>query len=197
MAATVGAALLASVVWSAAQLAGSRAEESAARQDLADCRGMVGRVRSLRQRPAVAGTATIGTADLSRRIDQAARAADLADGSILRIEPGPARRVGESNYLEVPTQVQLRQLTLEQLFAFFHGVASDAGLNVRDVRLSAPRGEENGDRWTVEATLAYTVYSPRTRDDSPGIPDGATVEHQTIGRWENGSTHRPPPLCWV
>jgi hypothetical protein len=32
---------------------------------------------------------------------------------------------------------------------------------VKGIRLSAPRGEETGDQWAVEATLSYLVYDAR------------------------------------
>jgi len=166
MAGTIGIALLAVVGWSASELADSRAEESAARQELVDCQERITRIESLRQRPAIAGAATIGIAALSQRIEQAALLANFAQGSILRIEPQTARRVGDTNYLEVPTQLQLRQLTLEQVSTFLHAVCSQSGLNLRDIRLSAPRGQETGDRWTVEATLIDTLYSPMAGHES-------------------------------
>jgi hypothetical protein len=174
MAGTIAVALLAGLGWSYARLSDSRASESAARQDLVDCRQLVDRIELLRQQPAVAGATELKAADLSRRIEQAARAAHFADGSILRIEPEPARRVGETNYLEVPTQLQLRRVTLQQVFTFLHALGGE--LAVHDIRLTAPRGEETGDRWTVEATLTYTVYSPKAREDSTGAPSVAAAE---------------------
>src|SRR6185437_461314 len=104
MASTIAIALLAAVGWSYIQLADNRASATVAAQDLADCRALASRIEMLRKRPAVAGTQELGAADLSRRIEQAAGTAEMADGSIERIEPEPARRVGETNYREVPTQ---------------------------------------------------------------------------------------------
>ena len=40
---------------------------------------------------------------------------------------------------------------------------------MKSIRLSAPRGEETGDRWTVETTLTYLVYDPK-----PAAGAGAT-----------------------
>jgi hypothetical protein len=161
-------------VWSCSGRLDSRAAESAARHDLADCRQLAGQIESLRQQPAVAGTTELGAADLSRRIEQAAHSADFADGSIVRIAPEPARRIGETNYLEVPTQLELRRVTLQQIFTFLHSLSGD--LAVHDIRLTAPRGEETGDRWTTEATLTYTVYSPKAQEDSTPVPSVAAAE---------------------
>jgi hypothetical protein len=186
MACTIAVALLSAVGWSYMQLAETRASEAAAAQDLADCRALTARIELLRRRPSVAGAQQLGAADLSRRIESAARAADFADGSVERIEPEPARRVGETNYREVPTQVRLRRVTLRQVFTFLHALSADPSqpandaqqciLRVRDIRLSAPRGEEIGDRWTVESTLTYTVYAPKGKDESAGASTGVVAE---------------------
>jgi hypothetical protein len=189
MAGTIAIALLLAVGWCYVRLAGARASAAAAARDLADCRAQVARMDSLRRLPTVAGTAELGASDLSRQIEQAARVAEFPDDSVERIEPEPARRVGETNYSEVATQVRLRRVTLRQVFTFLHALCADApaaasssatsaarppsGLRLRSIRLAAPRGEETADRWTVESTLTYMVYSPRARSGSSG---GGPVE---------------------
>jgi hypothetical protein len=184
MAGVIAVALVAAVAWCSMRLADARASASAAGQDLADCRALAARIESLRRLPAVAGAVELGAADLSRQIERAAKVADFPEGSVERIEPEPARRVGETNYSEVATQVRLRRVTLRQVFTFLHALcAADAtpsatpangagrsasGLRLRSIRLSAPRGEENADRWTVESTLTYMVYSPRGKGETGG-----------------------------
>jgi hypothetical protein len=174
MVGTIIIAVLLAMGWSYEQLTDSRAAEFSARQDLADCRQMVDQIQSLRQRPAVAGTTALGAADLSRRIENAAGIANFADGCIVRIDPEPARRLGETNYLEMPTLLELRHVTLQQTFTFLHSLSGE--LAVHDIRLTAPRGEETGDRWTVETTLTYTVYSPKVPEDSAAAPSVAAAE---------------------
>jgi hypothetical protein len=169
MAGTIALALLAGVAWSYARLAQSRASAWAAGQNLADCRQLAARIQVLRQKPAVAGAKEWRPADLSRRIEEAARTAQFADGSIGRIEPEPPRRVGESNYREVPTQVRFGKVTLQQILTFLHALGSEApqaadrasALQLHSIRLWAPRGEETADRWTVESTLTYMIYPQR------------------------------------
>jgi hypothetical protein len=183
MAGMIAVASLAAVAWSSMRLTDARASASAAAQDLADCRALADRIESLRRLPAVAGAAELGASDLSRQIEQAAKVAEFPDDSVERIEPEPARRVGETNYREVATQVRLRHVTLRQVFTFLHALCADAlsnalgrsasGLRLRSIRLSAPRGEETADRWTVESTLTYMVYSPRGKGETGG---GGPVE---------------------
>lgn len=176
MSGTVALALLAALGWSFARLSDSAAAARAAGQDLAECRALAARIEWLRTRPAVAGAQQVGAADLSRRIEDAAHAADFEDGSIERIEPAPARRVGDSNYREVPTVVRIRRVTLRQVFTFLQALGADSAsrtghssaLSVQSIRLSAPRGEETGDRWTVESTLTYLIFSPKQSGRSAG-----------------------------
>jgi hypothetical protein len=184
MGSTVAIALLLAVAWCYTRLAGARAYAFAAGQDVADCRALAARIESLRRLPTVAGAAELGASDISRQIEQAARAAEFPEDSVERIEPEPARRVGETNYREVATQVRLRRVTLRQVFTFLHALCADAsasspsasaarasfGLRLRSIRLSAPRGEEIADRWTVESTLTYMVYSPKTKGEASGGP---------------------------
>lgn len=178
MIATIGAALLVAVAWCYMQLAESRDSARAAAEELADCRELAGRIESLRQRPAVAGLREIGAGNLARRIQDAGTSAGFADGSIERIDPQPARRLGETDFREVPTDVRLRHVTLEQLFAFLHtlgtetspsaGASPSSALHLRSIRISAPRGPDVGDLWTVETTLTYTVYSPKGKEPWQG-----------------------------
>jgi hypothetical protein len=173
MAGTIAVALLAAVGWSYSRLSESRDAAGTAARDLADCRGRVDRIENLRRRPAVAGVRELAATDLSRRIAQAARAAELDEGSIERIDPEPPRRVGETDYREVGTQVRLRGAAMRQVFAFFHALCSDpapsGALKLRAIRLSAPHGDETSDRWTVESTVTYTVYAPRTDSKTASI----------------------------
>jgi hypothetical protein len=185
MAGMIAVALLAAAAWCCTRLADARASASAAAQDLDDCRTLAAQIESLRRLPAVAGAAELGTSDLSRQIEQAAKIAEFPEDGVERIEPEPARRVGETNYGEVATQVRLRHVTLRQVFTFLHALCAAAdnasttsnssarsmsGLRLRTIRLSAPRGEETADRWTVESTLTYMVYSPRVKGETGSGP---------------------------
>jgi hypothetical protein len=174
LAVLVAGGLLA-LLWSGSRLSDSRRSAAEAAGDLGACRDLAMRVESLRRRPAVAEGHGLGESDLHRRIAAAAGVAELPAESLGRIESEPSRRVGETPYREDATRVYLHRVTLRQLFTFLHALASGrngpdetsaapsagSGLRVKSIRLSAPRGEEAGDRWAVETTLAYLVYDPR------------------------------------
>lgn len=163
MAAVIAIALLVAVAWCYLRLSDARSAAASAAQDLADCRTLATRIQSLRRLPSVAGASERGAADLSRQIERAAQSAEFREGSIERIEPQSPRRVGETNYRAVSTQVRMRDVNLRQVFTFLHSLCSNS-LHLSSIRLSAPRGDENSDRWTVETTLSYLVYSPRLKD---------------------------------
>ena len=162
VAATVAAGLLLALLWGYRRLSDSRDAAVAAASELAVARGRAARIDSLRRRPAVADLREARATDVTRRVEQAARAAEFPEDSLERIEPEPPRRVGDTAYKEVPTQLRLRRVTLRQVFAFLHKLAADGEdgppLRVRSVRLSAPRGEEATELWAVDATLVYLVY---------------------------------------
>ena len=175
--AATAAALVLAMLWGYRRLSDSRDAAIAAAAELAECQALSGRIESLRHRPAVADVREARATDVSRRVEQAARDAEFAEGSLERIEPEPPRRVGDTAYKEVPTQLRLRRVTLRQVFAFLHAVGNDGPggppLRLKSVRLSAPRGEEATDLWAVEATLVYLVYDPK----APGTTAGGGAVH--------------------
>jgi hypothetical protein len=202
--ATIAAGLVLALMWGYTRLSESRGAALEAAADLARCRQLAGRIEALRRRPAVADAREREANDLARRIERAAEEAEFPDGSIERIEPEPARRVGESPYKEKPTHVRLRKVTLRELFTFLHALSSDGtddvevsddggspaapppapspGLRVRSIHLSAPPGEQAPDGWTVEATLAHLVYDPKAPAGSSGGSTGSGAGGATGGR---------------
>jgi len=159
-------ALLLALGWSWVTLCQSRQAATDAASDLSASRDAASRIEQLRRRPAVAGSREVQATELSRRIEESARAAGMPDGGLDQIEPEPPRRVGDTPYRQTPTRVRLRHVMLQQLFAFLRALAvedaSGPGLQLEAIRLSAPRGEEAGEQWTAEATLTYLVYDPKS-----------------------------------
>jgi hypothetical protein len=181
MAGTMGLVLLCALGWAWSRLSTSRESAAVAAQDLADCNALVKRIESLRRQPTVADSREIAQADLSSRIDDAARAAGCPD-AVGQILPDPPRRIGETNYLEVPTQVRLKApVSLEEMFTFLHdlsggGVTVSPRLRLRTIRLGAPRTEDADEKWLVESTLTYIIFSPRGKTDSaPARSDAVAV----------------------
>jgi hypothetical protein len=187
MVGTIAVGLFTAIGWSYSHLQDSSAAAAAAEQDVRECHALADQITTLRQKPAMADAEQLGNGDLSHRIEQAANTAGFSNGSVQRIEPQPSRRVDETNYIEVPTSISLQQVTLEQVFTFLHVLSNvptgadfpaSSALKVRDIRLSAPRGDENNNLWTVESTLIYTVYSPRGKEEQTGPSSGAMADRQ-------------------
>jgi hypothetical protein len=130
------------------------------------CQEMAQRIIDLERRPAVASSRQLGGSEVAQRIESAAHSAGMGTDSLLRIAPDAPRRLGDSSYLEQPTQILLRRVTLAQLAVFLHDVVADVqGLEVRGVRLSVPHEQESAGVWTVELTLADLLYSPKANSE--------------------------------
>lgn len=118
-------------------------------------------IEQLRPRQHVAEAHLLETIEIHQRIEAAAEAAGLQSTALDRIHPEGPRRVGDSNYLEAPVRLRITRVEMRQIITLLHRLADDgSGLLVRQVRLSAPRGEEPANVWNVEITLAYLLYQP-------------------------------------
>ncbi len=181
----IGALLVLSLVLTAAHSWAelNRQRDALAHQSarLTDCRRLGDEVRSLRERPPVAGEREMKHTDLAHRIETASKAAGVRPDQVLRIWPEAATRVGESPYKRRPTQVILQALTLKQTLTFLHAVAiregdGHADLHVEAVRLTAPRNDSpapphKGDAtsdsqaspeaWNIEVTLCHLYLAPK------------------------------------
>lgn len=160
--------LLATALWSYGQLARSRKAAVAAVQDLRMCQALVPRLEALKRRPTLVGLQELPATDLTQHVEQAAQRAAMPISCVIRISPEAARRLGDTVYKEKPTQILLRQVTLRQLAAFFLELTKrGSGLQVKSLRLSAPREQESGEGWTAEATVSHVIYSPRHQGNEP------------------------------
>lgn len=132
-----------------------------AKAELIQCQSLAARIIALNDRPAVAGPTELLANEITQKIEQAAQKAQIDANQIVRIWPEPTRRIGNSVYKEKNTRVLLRHVTLPQLLPFLHAFnASDAALRVMSARISAPRDQQVGDLWILEATLTQLVYDP-------------------------------------
>jgi HPt (histidine-containing phosphotransfer) domain-containing protein len=163
-AAILAMGFLAVVLWCLWQFQKNQSAAMNAARDLEACVNAASRIHTLRQRPSLAGLEQLQSTELSRRIEQATRSANIDPArSLLRIVPESPRRLGDSPYKEAPTQVSLRQVTMQQLIGFLYTLTpSDSGLQARSLRLSVPRQTDSSDDWEVEATITYLIYSPQS-----------------------------------
>lgn len=155
------------VLWSFNSLGHERANAHLAAEDLAQCRQLAADIESLRQKPAVASAQPIETREIAKRVESAAQDSAIPQSSIGEITPQPAQRMGNLPYLQKPTTLTLRNITLPQLGPFLHRLTLDSGLSIRDLRLVALKHEESGATWNADIVLSSLIYSPAKTDQKP------------------------------
>lgn len=173
--------LLGAAAWSHGRYVQAKNAAQAATADLLESQALAQRVEKLTERAPVALAGELQISALAGAIEQAASTAQLPIAGVLRINPQAPRRVGDTPYLQKPTDVSLRSVTLQQLIGFLHALSADrSNLWPTELSLSAPRAvaaspsargpgagpAEQSDRWDADLTLSYLIYSPpaaRTR----------------------------------
>jgi hypothetical protein len=159
MFATLLAAALGAVLWSYIRLADARAAAQASADAVADCSRLASRIASQRGGGVpIPSSREPESQELIKRIESGAKSAGFTEASIDSIEPGEAQPLEDAPYNQLPTTVQLRGVTLQQLFTFLHAVGTGkSGLQLKHIRLSTAEPNDPGDRWSVETTLTCLV----------------------------------------
>jgi hypothetical protein len=160
------AMLAVAAVWAVDAMASSRRAAEADAADLAVCRDLAAELAALRKQPAVASSEAIDVQQLGDRIQAASQQAGLAS-QLEGVFPQSPRRMGDSPYVQKPTSLSLRGVTLGQLATFVFQLTSDGALNVRDLRLRSRTGDPDDSLWDAEATLTYLIYQPTTSRRNP------------------------------
>lgn len=155
------------MVWAWTSLESSRSAASSGQSQLAACQRLAIAIQQNRTLPKRASQEASSATDLTRRIEEASQRARLPTENLVRIEPQPAQRVGETSYKAQPTRIELREATLRQLVPFLLALSDEeSGLQVTDLRLVEPRQTATlatfGETWNVEVTLTQLVFSPKT-----------------------------------
>jgi len=155
------AGLLAGVAWSGYYFQRQRTAAAAEHSSLAECGRLAGDIERLRVRPALASDQERLETETTRMIEAAVQSAGMDKSRLVRIEPAPPSRVGETPYKQKPTLVRLRNVRMEQIVSFVHELAGGGhGLTTKSIRISAPRRQETGGLWTAEITFVYLIYDP-------------------------------------
>jgi hypothetical protein len=130
------------------------------------CQQLAVEISEARQAPQHAQLETRSLDDLGSSIEKAATKAQLERDRVLRIDPQPGKRLGKTDYLEQATEVELVNVTLQQLVEFLFNVAeSGEQLQVHTIRLRTPHSPDasGGDElWLADAVLTQRVYAPTT-----------------------------------
>ena len=115
-------------------------------------------IKAIENRLALPGDRELEAADLAQKSQEAASKVNLPAASLLQTNPQPARRIGETAYQEISTQVTLGNVTLKQIIEFMQAItAANAGLQVRSIELQAPAEQETGEQWTAQLVLGHVT----------------------------------------
>ena len=150
-------------MWSLSRASEQASNAQYAMDDLTECQRLADSIAAFRSKPTIASAKVKEDYEMGARIDDASKKANLPPDSLQGLFPQSARRRGRSSYLEKPTSLALRDVSLPQLATFLHHLSDNTGLTVRDVRIRTPHGSESGNRWDAEATVTYLIYQPTTK----------------------------------
>lgn len=156
--------LLLTAVWCYGNMTEARVAAVNATDGLAECKHMADQIRRFNDRPAVASDQVQLDTETTGMIQKAARAAGISDDSLKSIDATLApRRVDDSSYKEKPTHVRLKSVTLKQLVALVHGLATGPNsLRAKSIRMAAPRADDTSSLWSADIDFTYLIYSPPT-----------------------------------
>lgn len=144
-------------------------EASIGLRDAAVCQRLADQIVVLKTKPAIANTAEEAQETLSARIESIANRFGITGDNLASIDPAPAIRVADTVYLEKPTVVQFRQITLTQLINLLCQLSGDGnGLQIKALRLSTPPQSQNNASWSAELTVTYLIYSPPQEQRASG-----------------------------
>jgi uncharacterized membrane protein len=159
-------ALLAATLCAAVGLAYGRFSQArdqavAAVADLEDCARCAEKIESCRNRPNLASDHQKLDAETNGIVERAAKGAGVDTQRLLRISPEPPQRFLDTAYKEKPTQVVLKDVTLQQLVTILYNLTGEHGLAAKSLRISAPQAEDATGQWSAELVVTYLIYDPQ------------------------------------
>jgi hypothetical protein len=155
------AALLLTTLWSYNRMNEAHARATEDGNAWAQSQSLATRIRTLRDQPTLADDHAMQKEDMTRRIADAVAASSMDERRLIAIEHQAARRIGRTAYLEAPTRLAFRDVTLPRVLTMLDALTmNDSRLQVSYLRLAAPRREADPSRWTVDVTVTYLIYEP-------------------------------------
>ena len=147
--------------WAYDDMVTARRAAFVANENLIACRRMTAGIESFQKRPVKAAEHVQLATKTTGLIEKSAKDASINLRNLIRITPEPARRVGDTVYKEKITFVHLKNTTLKQLVALVHNlITAEEKLQIKTIRIAAPRPDDTGSWWTVELALTYLIYEP-------------------------------------
>lgn len=154
------------------ELEGAKASAASATRNVDLCQQLARQIAQLNARPSRIAWRTQSSTELGRHIEEAAAAAEIPKAGLVRIDPQPARRIGESAYKEQPISLELRSVTVPQLARMLQTLQEAGGLETTALGLTTSRptgGASPGpETWGAQVTLTNLVFAPTNkRSTSP------------------------------
>ena len=103
--------------------------------------------------------------ELNSRLESAMKTAEISTSSMKSISPQQTRRLGQSEYRIRSVEVRLVDLELGQALRFLSELQTPTeGFAPTEIVLTPQTAGLNQpqEKWTLEATLTQTVFSPKT-----------------------------------
>ncbi|MDR3198689.1 MAG: hypothetical protein LBU34_12550 [Planctomycetaceae bacterium] len=127
------------------------------------CQELSKRIIELKKKPELISGNMSSTAQIAQSVESAMVQAEIPAGKLVRVEPRSAKRFEKTPFLEQPSHLEFREVTMEQLIRFLHTLSTQNRLETMDLRLHAPRSsasETGPEIWNAELVLTNTIYSP-------------------------------------
>ena len=185
--------LLVACLWAWTRASAAAAGADAAGDVLADCRRLAAEIAALRAAAPRAAAETAAEEAVIERVAAAARAAGLPPDAVRDVDPGAARRAGDTAYRTRATGLTLAPLPLPELARFLDALTDgEPGLTVTAVRLAPPRSAVatggGPETWTADLALTRLIYDPTTGRVPVTTPAFAAPPCPDPGG--------PPAGCW-
>ncbi len=127
------------------------------------CKDFSRKIVELKKKPELISGQMSSTAQIAQSVEAAMVEAAITADKLVRIEPRSATRFEKTPFLEQPSHLELRDVTMEQLVRFLHTLQTQNRLETRDLRLHAPRMlsiDSSPEIWSAELVLTNIIYSP-------------------------------------
>jgi len=154
------------VYWSYGQMLEKKRIALAASQDAVTCQAIADYIQQLRAAQPEQLDQASQMNLVVEHLQDAARSAELSmDRIIDRIRPIPARRIGNTAYMEQLTHVTLSNVNMQQLLTMLHAVsAKKTGLHIRQININPPRKPSDRGQWQVAVTLVAYIHQPTEKN---------------------------------
>lgn len=141
-----------------------------AAEQLQECEDLAQQIELLRMEPTRIEEDARSSESFNQLCESAASSAGIESERIIEIAPRVPRRLENTSYQEQVTLVEIREITLQQLFTFVAMLRTlDAGLHIRTLSLREPPGDtspEYSEAWNVQMALTTYIYAPKLPNES-------------------------------